>query len=205
LKFARLLLLALLILAAMNAGCIGFIRDTYKTYMATPVPSPTLMPTATSTPINRTIEWQYMYTEKFRSGIGHFNDAIRAFNASRMAADRSSWANATQEIGLAKIYMEQARVDFLDMKPYGGTPEEIMMSEKWNETAYFEILAFDFANFSYQEGAYQATRSFAEQNPVRYNYYVDQANVYLSIARQSKAEAEELEGRTFIGQQGQIL
>ena len=203
-KLSGLLLLALLILAAVNAGCVGFIRDTYKNYISTPVPSPSIMPTVTLTPINETVERQYMFAEKLTSGLERYNDGIRTWNASRKAADSADWANATQGIGLAKAYMEQARSDFLGMRPYAATPDEIMLSEKWNETAYYQGQAFDFVNLSYQEGAYQAARSFAEQNPIKYNYYVSQANYYISLAKQSRAEAEDLERRTFIGQQGQV-
>lgn len=203
-KLSGLLLLALVILATVNAGCVGFIRDTYKNYTSTPVPSPTIMPTVTSTPINETIERQYMFTEKLMEGLEHYNEGIRTWNASRKAADSADWANATQYIGIAKAYMEQARGSFLGMKPYAATPDEASLAEKWNETAYYQSQAFDYVNLSYQEGAYQASRSFAEQNPIKYNYYVSQANYYISLAKQSRAEAEELERRTFIGQQGQV-
>ncbi len=160
------------------------------------------MPMVTSTPINETVERQYMYAEMLMAGIGHYNEGIRAFNSSRLAADSSDWQNATRDIGKAKTCMEEARLDFLGMKPYAMTPEEIMLSVKWNDTAFYQVQAFDYVNFSYQEGAYQASRSFAEQNPVKYNYYVSQANYFISLALQSKAEAEDLEGRTFIGRQG---
>jgi hypothetical protein len=163
------------------------------------------MPTATSTPINQTIERQYMFAEKLTSGLGHYNDGIKAWNASRKAADSANWENATQEIDLAKADMGQARLDFLDMRPYAATPDEIMLAEKWNETAYYQSQALDYVNLSYQEGAYQASRIFSEQNPIKYNYYVSQANYYISLSGQSRAEAEDLERRTFIGQQGQVL
>ncbi len=204
LKLARLLLLALLITAVLDIGCVGFIRDAYKGLTASPTPSPVVMPTVTLTPINETVERQYMYAEMLMAGIGHYNEGIRAFNTSRQAADRSDWENATKGIVKAKTCMEEARADFLGMKPYAMTPEEIMLSVRWNDTAYYQVQAFDYVNFSYQEGAFQASRSFAEQNPVRYNYYVSQANYYISLALQSKSEAESLEGRTFIGQHGYV-
>ncbi len=203
-KLCGFLLLALILLAVTNAGCVGFIRDTYRNY-ASPVPSPTLIPTPTSTPINQTVERQYMFAEKLMAGLEDYNSAIRMWNASRMDANSMNWANATQEIGLAKTYMEQARSDFLGVKPYAATPDENLVWEKWNETAYYQIQAFGFVDLSYQEAAYQASRSFAEQNPIKYNYYVSQANEYISLAKQSRAEAEAAERRTFIGQQGQVI
>jgi hypothetical protein len=205
LKLSGLLLLALVILATVNAGCVGFIRDTYRNYISTPVPSPSIMPTVTSTPINQTIERQYMFAEKLMAGLEHYNEGIRTWNASRKDADSANWVNATQGIEMAKAYMEEARLDFLSMKPYAATPDEANLAEKWNETAYYQSQAFDYVNLSYQEGAYQSARSFAEQNPIKYNYYVSQANYYISLAKQSKAEAEDLERRTFIGQQGQVV
>ncbi len=197
-----LLMLALLMVVAMDAGCVGFIRDSYRDYLSTPAPSSTVMPTATSTPINQTIERQYMFMEKLTMGIEHYNEGIRALNSSKKEADSSRWSNATRDIVLAKANMEEARVDFQAMMPYAATPDEVALSDKWNDTAFYQIQAFDYVNLSYQEGAYQFSRSFAEQNPIKYNYYVGQANYYISLALQSKAEAEALESRTFIGHQG---
>jgi hypothetical protein len=204
-KLSVILLLALLMLAVLNAGCVGFIRDTYQNYTSSPSPTPSITPKATLTPINETVERQYMFTEMLTAGIEHYNDGIGAANASKMAADRMDWVNATRDIELAKAHMKEACQDFVGMKPYAMTPDEIMLSLKWNETAYYEARAYEYVNLSYQEGAYQASRSFAEQNPVKYNYYVGQANYYLSLAGQSRAEAEELERRTFIGQQWQAV
>ena len=101
--------------------------------------------------------------------------------------------------------MEQARSDFLAMEPYASTADENLVWQKWNETAYYQGQAFDYINLSYQEDAYQASRSFAEQNPIKYNYYVSQANYYIALARQSRAVAEDAERRTFLGQQGTII
>lgn len=199
-RSARLLLVALLVLVVLNAGCVGFIRDTYKNFTSTPVPTPSIIPTVTSTPINQTIERQYLFADKLNTGLEYYNNGIRTWNSSRKAAESSDWVNATQDIVAAKTYMEQARASFLGMKPYAATPDEVNLCEKWNQTAYYQSQAFDFVNFSYWEGAYQATRS--APNYIIYNYYVGQANYNIELAKASKAEAEELERRTFIGQQG---
>jgi hypothetical protein len=203
LKLARLLLLALLVLAMLNVGCVGFIRDTYKDVVATPTPSPGILPAVTSTPISQAVEKQYMFRENLVAGYEHYNNGIEAFNVSRSAYERSDWANATLNIGMAKSYMGQASSDFLSMKPYAQTPDAVLVSDKWNETAYYLGQAFYYVNLSYQEGSYQASRSFAEQNPVKYNAYLEQAKYYQALAAQSRAEAEAAEGRTFIGQQGE--
>lgn len=203
-KLARLLLLALLVLAMLDVGCVGFIRDAYKGVVATPTPMPTLIPTETTTPISQAVEKQYMFRENLVAGYGHYNTGIEAFNVSRSAYERSDWANATQNIGMAKSYMDQASSDFLSMKPYAQTPDEVLVSDKWNETAFNLGQAFYYVNLLYQEGAYQASRSFAEQNPIKYNAYVEQAKYYQNLAAQSRAEAEAAEGRTFIGQQGEV-
>lgn len=204
-KLIRLLLVALLILAIMNTGCVGFVRDTYKNYTSSPSPSSLTPISVTPVPINQTIERQYMYADRLNAGLQNYNNGIITWNQSRREYESADFANATVDIGRAKGFMEQARSDFLSMKPYAATSDEASLSEKWNETAYYQVMAFDFVNQSYQEGAYQASRMFAEQNPIKYNYYVSQANYYISLAKQSRTEAEELERRTFIGQQGQVV
>ncbi|WP_174591101.1 hypothetical protein [Methanocella conradii] len=203
-KLARLLLAALLVATVLSAGCVGLIRDTYKSLVSTPTPTSSLPITLTPIPINQAIERQYMFAEKLNSGLEHYNSGIMAMNRSRELADQHDWSNASIEIGMAKAYMEQARASFLDMKRYAFTADEANLSEKWNQTAYYEAKAFEFVNLSYQEDAYQSSRG-DEANYIRYNYYVSQANYYLGLAKACKAEAEELERRTFIGQQGQVI
>lgn len=140
-----------------------------------------------------------MYAEKINLGIDNYNLAINALNQSKLAADRSDWTNASLKVQDARDYMEQARQNFQDMKAYAQTPDEVNLSEKWNETAYNYEQAFDYVNASIQENAYQATRS--TPNYVKVNYYVQQANFYINQAKSTKAEAEQLEKRTFLAQQ----
>ncbi|HTY90847.1 MAG TPA: hypothetical protein VMC84_06685 [Methanocella sp.] len=204
LKYARLLTVALLLLIVVNAGCVGFIRDAYKE-IGPQTPESPVSPTPEPVQINQTIERQYNYADRLNAGLNNYNNAIIVWNQSRKDYDSAYWDNATANIGLAAESMEQARTAFLSMKSFASTDDERALSEKWNETAYYDILAFGYINQSYQEGRYQASRSFAEQNPVRYNYFVSQANYYISLAKESKAEAEALENRTFIGQLGQVI
>jgi hypothetical protein len=124
LKTARLFVFALLVLAMLNVGCVGFIRDTYNSAIATPTPC--ITPAATLTPISQTIEKQYMLRENLVAGYGHYNSGIEAFNQSRSAYQRSDWANATLSVRTAKTYMEEARSDFLSMEPYAQTPDETL-------------------------------------------------------------------------------
>jgi hypothetical protein len=203
-KYARLLLVALLVLIVLSSGCVGFMRDTYKNIVS-PSPSATAPATSTPIPINQSIERQYNYADRLNAGLINYNNAIVTANESRIAYESASWETATTEITQAKVYMEQARMAFLSMKAFAATADETSLAEKWNETAYYETQAFEFMNQSYQEARYQASRTFAEQNPIKYNYYVGQANYYISLAKQSRSEAEALEMRTFIGQQGRII
>ena len=99
--------------------------------------------------------------------------------------------------------MGQARGEFLGMKQYAATPNEISLADKWNETVYDYLQAFDYMNQSFQENAYQSGRS--SPNYVKANYYVGQANSYILLARSSMQEAISLERQTFIGQQGQVI
>ena len=203
-KIARLLLVALLILIVANAGCIGFIRDAYKNVVS-PSPAATGPVTVTPIPINQSIERQYNYADRLNSGLNSYNNAIITWNQSRKDYESANWANATANIGQATALMEQARNAFLSMKAFAATSDETALADKWNETAYYDIQAFDFVNQSYQEGQYQASRTFAEQNPIKYNYYVGQANYYISLAKESRAQALDLMNRTFIGQEGQVI
>jgi hypothetical protein len=189
-------------MAVLSAGCVGFLRDSYKDVVTTLTPTPTAPVTVTPVPINQTIERQYMFADKLYTGLEYYNDGIRAMTESKNSSERSDWSNATLQAGMAKMYMEQARVSFIGMKPYAITPEELNLTEKWNETAYYEGIACDYMNQSYAEWVFQASRT--PQNLIKYNDFVRQANYYIGLAKASKAEAEALEGRTFIGQQGQI-
>jgi hypothetical protein len=202
-RIARLLLAGLLVALVLASGCVGLIRDTYKSLTSTPTPMPSPQAVQTPVPISQAIERQYMFVEKLNSGLEHYNSGIRAMNRSRELADQHDWSNATLEIGMAKEHMEQARSSFMDMKRYAYTADEANLSEKWNQTAYYEAKAFEFVNLSYQEDAYQTSRG-SEANYIRYNYYVSQANYYIGLAKACKEEAEALEGRTFIGQQGRV-
>ncbi len=203
-RFARLLLVALLVLIVLSSGCVGLVRDTYKNIVS-PSPSATVQATTTPIPINQSIERQYNYADRLNAGLMNYNNGIIAANDSRVAYESAKWDTATTEITQAKAYMEQARTAFNSMKAFAATPDEMSLAEKWNETAYYETQAFENMNLSYQEAKYQASRTFAEQNPIKYNYYVGQANYYISLAKQSRSLAEAIELRTFIGQQGQIL
>lgn len=203
-KFARLLLVALLVIIVLSSGCVGFVRDTYRNVVS-PTPSATVPATSTPIPINQSIERQYNYADRLNAGLMNYNNAIVTANESRIAYESANWETATTEITQAKAYMEQARTAFNSMKAFASTADETALSEKWNETAYYETQAFEYMNLSYQEARYQASRTFAEQNPIKYNYYVGQANYYISLAKQSRSEAEALEMRTFIGQQGRVI
>lgn len=201
-KLTKLLFVALLVLIVFSAGCVGFCRDSYHNFISTPVPPVTLQPTVTVTPLNQTIDRQYMYADKLNTALEYYNNGITSMNESKKAADRLDWTNATIDIQSAKANMEQARSEFAGMKQYAATPNEINLSAKWNETAYYYLLAFDYINQSYQENAYQDTRS--SPNYIKLNYYIGQANYYIGLARNSMQEAIDLERQTFIGQQGQI-
>ncbi len=201
-KLNRLLFVALLVLIVYSAGCVGFCRDSYHSILSTPIPSVTLQPTVTATPINQTIDQQYMYADTLNSGLTYYNDGIEAMNESKLASDRSDWNNATIYIISAKTYMGQAMIEFSGMKQYAATPNEISLSDKWNETAYNYQQAFDYVNQSYQEDSYQSSRS--SPNYIKLNYYVGQANYYVGLANNNMQEAINLEGQTFIGQQAQV-
>ncbi len=203
-KYARLLLVALLVFIVLSSGCVGLVRDTYKNIVS-PTPSATTPATTTAIPINQSIERQYNYADRLNAGLINYNNAIVTANESRIAYESANWDTATAEITQAKAYMEQARTAFLSMKAFAATGDETALAEKWNETAYYETQAFEYMNLSYQEARYQASRTFAEQNPIKYNYYVGQANYYISLAKQSRHDAEAIEMRTFIGQQGRIV
>lgn len=201
---ARLLLVALILLVVVNAGCVGLIRDTYKNIVS-PSPGPTASASTGPVQVNQTIERQYNYADRLNAGLLNFNNAIVAWNQSRKDYESTNWDNATANIELATSYMEQARTAFQSMKAFAATPDEIALSEKWNETAYYDIQAFAYVNMSYEEGHYQSLRLWSEQNPIKYNYYVSQANYFITLSRESQAEAEALENSTFIGQLGRVI
>ncbi len=201
-KLTKFLFVALLILIVFSAGCVGFIRDSYHEIISTPVPSVTLQPTVTAIPLNQIIDRQYMYADTLDSALEYYNSGIASMNSSKQAADRSDWSNATTSIQSATVFMGQARSEFLDMKQYAATPTEVSLSDKWNETAYNYLQAFDYMNQSYQENSYQSSRS--SPNYIKANYYVGKANSYILLARNNMQEAIGLERQTFIGQQGQV-
>jgi len=194
----KILFMAVLILVVLNAGCVGFWRDSYKDLTSTPVPSATAQPSATSTPVNQTIERQYLYVDKLDAALDNYNNGIAALNESKKASDVSDWANASLNIQAASTYMELASNDFIGMRAYAATPDEMNLSDKWNDTAYYYMQTFYYANLSYQESAYQATRS--TPNYIKQTYYVQQAEYYNALAAQSREEAIAIERSTFLGQ-----
>ena len=202
LKLTRLIFFALIILVVMNAGCVGFIRNSYFDLTATPTPAPTALPlpTPSLTPVNQTVQMEYLYTENLDTGLNSYNNGITAMNDSKRASDNKDWVNASGDIWFAKSYMDQAQQSFLSMSQYASTPDELEMAQEWNATAFYYSLAFSYVNQSYVESAYQDNRS--QPNYVMQNYYVDQANNYISLAVSSRQQAIGLENNTFIGQQG---
>jgi|GEM_PF-5894157 len=197
-KFTKLLFMAVLILVVLNAGCVGFWRDSYKDLTSTPGPSATVQPSVTSMPVNQTIERQYLYVDKLDSALDNYNNGIAALNESKRASQASDWTNASLDIQAAQTFMEQARNDFIGMRAYAATSNEMNLSNKWNDTTYFYMQAFYYANLSYQESAYQAGRS--TPNYIKQNYYVQQANFYSQLAQESREEAIAIERSTFLGQ-----
>jgi hypothetical protein len=202
LKLTNILFVALILLVIVNSGCVGFVRNTYFSLLATPTPSPTAtpVPTPDQTPVNATLQREYLFVQNLDIGLNSYNNGITAMNDSRRASEVSDWTNASSDIWFARSYMDQAQQSFLAMVQYAGTPAELSLCDKWNETAYYYSLAFGYVNQSYAEGAYQATQSIP--NYVLENYYVNQANYYIGLAVNSRQQAIALENETFIGQQG---
>lgn len=200
-KFTKLLFVALLVVIVSSAGCVGFWRDAYKSLNPAPVPSATTSPVEASAPVNQTIERQYMYADMLNSGLAAYNNGIIALNQSKDASNRSDWSNASIDVLNAEAYMKQASDAFLGMRQYAATPYEVNLSAKWNDTAYYYIQTFEYANLSYNEQAYQASRVLP--NYVKLNYYIQQANFYSALASKSREEAIDLERKTFVGQMDQ--
>jgi hypothetical protein len=202
LKLTRLLFVSLIVIVVMNAGCVGFVRSTYQSLVSTPTPTPVSVtqPTPTLTPVNQTVQMEYLFMENMNTGLSSYNNGIIAMNDSRNASERKDWSNASSDIWFAKSYMDQAQQAFNSMVQYASTQDEVSLSNEWNATAYYYSMAFGFVNQSYTEGAYQENRS--SPNYVMYNYYVEQANNYITQAVNSREEAIALENETFVGQQG---
>ena len=202
LKLIYILFVALILLVIVNTGCVGFVRNTYFSLVATPTPAPTAtpVPTPDQMPVNYTLQREYLLVQNLDTGLSSYNNGITAMNDSRKASEISDWANASNDIWFAKSYMDQAQQSFLAMAQYASTPAESSLCDKWNETAYYYSLAFEYVNQSYAQSAYQATQSIP--NYVLENYYVDQANNYIGLAVSSRDQAIALENETFIGQQG---
>ncbi|WP_148266491.1 hypothetical protein [Methanocella arvoryzae] len=170
------------------------------TATSAPVPSktPTVVPTATAVPgpaTNATVEQQYKYTEMLQSGIDKYNAGIIYMDeAQRLAHNQSDWSNASSMMLKAKERMEAARADFETMGGFSINQDEVLLSEKWVQTANYSAASMEYASLAYAEMADQiATKGPGNVNPVKYNSFVRQANDYNALAMQSRNEAEALE------------
>lgn len=170
------------------------------TATAAPMPSrtPTVAPLATPVPgsaSNSTVEQQYKYTEKLQSGIDKYNAGILYMaDAQSQAHNQSDWSNASRTMLKAKDRMDGAKADFQAMGNYSINSDEVLLSQKWTQTADYSSTSMQYASQAYAEMADQlATHGAGNVNPVKYNSYVQQANSYNSLALQSRNEAEAIE------------
>lgn len=158
---------------------------------ATPAPTPT--PTATPVPGNQTLERQYQYVERFNSGVDHYNSGIALMKDANNTAVAGDHVNASRIMLQAKDRMDAATEEFKAMKQYAGTPTETSFSEKWAEVAGYESMSAQNASEAFAEYANEKNRPQGSQNLVKYNYYVQQANHYGSLATESRRQADALQ------------
>ncbi|WP_424356641.1 hypothetical protein [Methanocella sp. MCL-LM] len=200
--------LFLVIMVALS-GCT-VLKEQFQKPVSTatpaPVPSktPTVVPTVTAVPgpaTNSTVEQQYKYTEKLQAGIDKYNAGILYMgDAQRQAHNQSDWTNASNTMLKAKDRMDAARADFQAMGNFSINHDEVLLSEKWVQTANYTAASMEYASLAYTEMATQiATKGSGNINPVKYNNYVKEANYYNDLAMQSRNEAEAIESRlTFV-------
>lgn len=200
--------LFLVIIVALS-GCTVLKEQFQKpvpTATTAPVPSktPTVVPTVTAVPgpaTNSTVEQQYKYTEKLQAGIDKYNAGILYMgDAQKLAHNQSDWINASSTMLKGKERMEAAKADFQTMGNFSINHDEVLLSEKWVQTANYSAASMEYASLAYSEMASQlATKGPGNINPVKYNSYVKEANYYNSLAMQSRNEAEAIESRlTFV-------
>lgn len=199
----------LLVIVVALSGCTVLKEQFEKpapTATTAPVPSktPTVVPTVSPVPgqaVNSTVEQQYKYTEKLQAGIDKYNAGILYMaDAQRLAHNQSDWTNASSTMLKAKDRMEAAQADFQTMRDYSINYDEVLLSEKWTQTANYSAASMEYASLAYSEMATQiATKGAGNVNPVKYNSYVKQANDYNALAMQSRSEAEAIESNlTFV-------
>lgn len=186
------------------SGCT-VLQDQFQkpvpTATTAPVPSktPTVVPTVSAVPgqvPNSTVEQQYKYTEKLQSGIDKYNAGILYMDEAQILAhNRSDWSNASSTMLKAKDRMDSAKADFQAMGNYSINHDEVLLSEKWTQTANYSAASMQYASLAYSEMASQlaAKGPGGSVNPVKYNSYVQQANSYNTLAMQSRNEAEAIE------------
>ncbi len=173
------------------AGC----TSPSPTATPSPAPSPTVTPSPTPTPVpgNQTAEREYQYVERFYSGIDHYNSGITLMRDANNTSVTGDYTNASKQMLVAKDRMDAAAEDFKAMKQYAGSSTETSLSDKWEEIADYESMSFQNASDAFSEYAYQKTRPAEQQNLVKYNNYVAQANHYSSLAIEVRKQADALQ------------
>lgn len=186
----------MLISLVASSGCVGLCKDLYQENE--PTIKPTVLPASTVTPIpvNPATDRLYQYTDRFYAGLENYNLGITYANRAQDAANASDWGNSSECILTAKSYMEKAKEDFKSMEPYANYTDEMNLSRKWYETADYSAQCYSYLDEAYKELAYQSTRDIP--NNVKTNYYYQQARYYHDMARQSRQEAETIEGRIYV-------
>ncbi|MCD1295244.1 hypothetical protein CUJ83_09560 [Methanocella sp. CWC-04] len=192
-KTIRLTFITLTIIAfILSAGCVGYLKNPIK---STPTPAPTVTatpsPEPTKKPVNETVERHYQYIEKFYAGIEKFNRGIDFIYKSQSYANDMDWNNASSYALKARDSMEDAKVLFKDMEQYALNDNELRLSQKWYETADHSSVCYGYHSDAYIEHEFQDSKE--TPNYIKFNYYVEQANHYNSLAQQSRMQAEELQ------------
>jgi hypothetical protein len=189
------IMLIALIPLIFTSGCIEYWKDQFVTSIPTPTPVTTITPTPTITPtskpINDTIEKKYLFVEKFYAGIEEYNKGINAAMESQSMANASLWKNASEKVLIAKSHMEKSMAFFKEMEQYVTYKDELNLSQKWHETAEQTSKSYAFQSDAYIERAFQDSRP--NPNYIKFNYYVEQANLYNSLAMASRMQAEKIQ------------
>lgn len=202
-RFIKLFpVVVVILIVAASVGCVGPCRQLFGGVTPTPVitPTATVVPTPTLPAVNNTIERQYNYVDKLNAGINEYNAGIAYlgtaqgyYNRSQQTNNSSLLKDASQAILTGKIHMDNARQQFIGMEQFALTPDEINLSNRYNATAYYYGVSFQYMSDMYKEDLNQSTRT--PPNWVLQRFYAEQAKYFNSLAHESFAQAKEIESR----------
>jgi hypothetical protein len=204
-KFFKPVTIAVIILAiAATMGCVNFCRESITGVSPVPTVTPvsTVVPTPTPTPtlpaVNESIEKQYNLVDKFNAGVNEYNAGIVNMNKAQANINGSQWISASDNLLVAKNNMENAKNQFKAMEQFASTTDELNLSAKWYETANYYSITFSYMS----QGCIESQNQTMNQTPnyVKERFYFEQASYYNKLAKQSFAEAQDLERKTILKQ-----